>query len=119
MKNNKILKTFCFDLDNTICNTNNKNYSKSSPDKQVVKLINSLYNNGHIIKIYTARYMGRYRDDIKKANQSGYKKTKNQLKKWKIKYHKLFLGKPSSDIYIDDKSYGYNKSWKKKFLKFT
>ena len=63
--------------------------------------------------------MGRYEDDIKKANRYGYTKTKNQLKKWKIKYHKLFLGKPSSDIYIDDKSYGYNRSWKKKLLKFT
>ncbi len=119
MKNKKISKTFCFDLDNTLCISNSKNYSKSIPDKQAIKLVNSLYNNGHIIKIYTARYMGRYKDNIKKANQSGFKKTKNQLKKWKISYHKLFLGKPSSDFYIDDKSYGYNKSWKKKFLKFT
>ena len=30
-------------------------------------------------------------------------KTKQQLEKWGVKYHKLFLGKPSGDIYIDDK----------------
>ena len=29
--------------------------------------------------------------------------TKKQLKEWGVKYHDLFLGKPSGDIYIDDK----------------
>jgi len=38
-----------------------------------------------------------------------------QLKKFGIKYHKLFISKPSADIYIDDKAYGYDKSWLKKF----
>jgi hypothetical protein len=29
--------------------------------------------------------------------------TYNQLKKWNVKYHSLIMGKPSGDIYIDDK----------------
>ena len=36
------------------------------------------------------------------------------LKDFGIKYHKLFITKPSADIYIDDKAYGYNISWIKK-----
>ncbi len=81
-------------------------------------MINNLYEKGHIIKINTARYMGRNRDNISKSNKTGYKKTIIQLKKWGLKFHKLFLTKPSSDIYIDDKSYGYNQKWKKSFKKF-
>ena len=30
--------------------------------------------------------------------------TLNQLKKWKVKFHKIYFGKPSSDFYIDDKA---------------
>ena len=39
------------------------------------------------------------------------------LKKFGIKYHKLFISKPSADIYIDDKSFGYSNKWIKDFLK--
>tara|TARA_B100000886_G_scaffold269279_1_gene193340 strand:+ start:319 stop:672 length:354 start_codon:yes stop_codon:yes gene_type:complete len=114
----KTKKTFSFDLDNTICKTNSNNYLKSKPYKKVIKLINKLYDNGHSIKIFTARYMGRNNDNILKANKIGYKETVRQLKKWKLKYSKLFISKPSADIYIDDKSYGYNKKWLTDFKKY-
>ena len=110
--------TFCFDIDNTICKTSLSKYNSSKPDKNAIEMINKLYEKGHIIKINTARYMGRNKDDIKKSNKQGYKKTFNQLKKWGLKFHKLFLNKPSSDIYIDDKSYGYDNKWKQKFKKY-
>ena len=109
---------FCFDLDNTLCTTSNSNYKKSKPKKKVIELINKLYNSGHIIKINTARYMGRNNDNIKLANKQGYKKTFNQLIKWGLKFHKLYITKPASDIYIDDKSFGYNSSWKISFKKY-
>jgi len=110
--------TFCFDIDNTICKTKLNNYASSIPDKKAIEMINNLYAKGHIIKINTARYMGRNKDNISKSNKKGYKKTIIQLKKWGLKFHKLFLTKPSSDIYIDDKSFGYNTKWKKSFKKY-
>ena len=111
--------TFCFDLDNTICTTKGRSYSKSKPRTEVIKLINNLYDQGHIIKINTARYMGRNKDDIKRANKHGYLKTLKQLKKWKIKFNKFSISKLSADIYIDDRSYGYSNRWKKEFKKYT
>ena len=30
--------------------------------------------------------------------------TMKQLKKWKVKYHKLIFGKPSFDLFFDDKT---------------
>ena len=112
------LITFCFDLDNTICITKNSNYSTSRPKPNAIKMINELYDNGHIIKINTARYMGRNNDNIKKASKQGFKKTHKQLKSWGLKFHKLVISKLAADIYIDDKSYGYNKNWKKKFKNY-
>ena len=110
--------TFCFDLDNTICKTKGKDYSRSKPKREVIKLINNLYKSGHIIKINTARYMGRNSDNIAKSNKQGLKKTHKQLIKWGLKFNKLEISKLSADIYIDDKSFGYNNSWKKKFKKY-
>ena len=36
-----------------------------------------------------------------KANKQGYKYTHQQLSKWKVKFDKLILGKPSYDLIID------------------
>tara|TARA_Y100000590_G_C15703823_1_gene1007800 strand:+ start:2050 stop:2415 length:366 start_codon:yes stop_codon:yes gene_type:complete len=116
MANNK--KIFCFDLDNVICTTKKANYSRAKPKKNVVKTINDLYQNGHYIKIFTARYMGRNNENQKKAYKFGFNKTLKQLKKWNLKFHELILGKPTFDIYVDDKAYGYKKNWYRNFKKF-
>ena len=78
--------------------------------------MNYLFNQGYIIKIYTARYMGRSKDKLQNKKKI-YLKVSNQIKKFGIKYHKLFISKPSADVYIDDKNYGYNNSWIKKLKK--
>ena len=111
-------KTFCFDLDNTLCTTHNSDYSKSKPKKKAIKTVNYLFNQGYVIKIYTARYMGRSKDSIQSKSKI-YSKISKQLSKWGIKYHELFISKPSADIYIDDKSYRYNNSWIKNFKKLV
>ena len=41
-----------------------------------------------------------------------------QLKKWNLKYHKLIFGKPSFDIFVDDKSFGFKKNWHVNFKYF-
>jgi phosphatidate phosphatase PAH1 len=104
-------KIICFDIDGVICNTKNSNYTKSIPNKKTVKLINSLFDEGYKIKIFTARYMGRNLNNSKKAYKEGYKKTFTQLKKWNLKFDELILGKPTYDIFIDDKSLGFKKNW--------
>ena len=46
--------------------------------------------------------------------------TLKQLKNWDVKYNKLIFGKPSFDIYIDDKNINFKSDWsnliKKKYL---
>lgn len=109
---------FCFDIDNTICKTKGTNYKNAKPHKDIIKIINKLYNNGHTIKIFTARYMGRNNDNIRLAYKEGYSNTLKQLKKWNLKFHKLLMGKPSFDILIDDRALGFKKSNIQKLKKF-
>ena len=75
-------KTICFDLDNVICRTTNNDYKNSKPKKELIKKINSLYENGHFIKIFTSRFMGRSKERIslaKKKRIKIYKKTVRSL----------------------------------------
>ena len=108
------MKTICFDLDGVICITEKNYYKKSIPIKKNIKFINYLYDKGFKILIYTARFMGRNNDNVKKARKQGYKFTKMQLDSWGLKYSKLILGKPSYDIFVDDKSLFFKKNWAKK-----
>jgi hypothetical protein len=114
---NKNKKIICFDIDNVICTTRGRNYVNAKPKKDVIKLINSLYEDGHYIKIFTARYMGRNLENRKKAHKAGFSKTYNQLKRWKLKFHELIFGKPTFDIYVDDRAIGFTTNWYKNFKK--
>ena len=112
------IKILCFDLDNVICKTNGNKYNKSIPQKKSIDLINNFYKRGYKIKIFTARYMGKFNEDAKKAKKFGYKKTYKQLKKWRLNFHELILGKPSYDLFIDDKALGFKKDWVKQLKNY-
>jgi hypothetical protein len=110
IKKNKFI--ICFDIDNTICFTNKlKEYQKSKKNTAAIKIVNDLYDSGYYIKLYTARGMDRYKSDLKKIHKVFYNFTSDQLKKWGVRYHELILGKISYNLFVDDKSYGFNKNW--------
>lgn len=96
-----------------ICKTKSNNYKDSQPIPANIKYINHLFTKGFVIKIFTARYMGRTNDNAKKARALGRDLTLKQLKKWNVKYNKLIFGKPSYDIFIDDKAFGFSQYWPK------
>jgi hypothetical protein len=104
-------KILCFDIDNVICYTKKSDYKNSKPIKKNIQLINFFYSKGFFIKIFTSRFMGRNNENTFKAKSDGYSFTKNQLNKWGLKYHKLIFGKPSYDLFIDDKCLFYEKNW--------
>ena len=113
-----IKKIICFDIDGVICKSSKNNYFKSIPIKKNIKKINQLYNQGHIIKIFTARFMGTTNDDILKAEKLAKKITLKSLKKWGVKYHTIFFGKPVYDLFVDDKTLFFNKNWSKNISRF-
>ena len=89
------IKQIVVDIDGTIC-SQETNYKKSKPNKIIISYLNKLYDQGKTIIYFTAR-----------GNTTGKnweELTRKQLKKWNVKYTELKFGKPSADIYIDDKA---------------
>lgn len=104
-------KIYVFDIDGTICSTNEgiNDYVDSIPFLDRIEKINKLYEAGNTIYFMTARGMGRHNNDYSKSINQFYNFTIDQLNNWGVKFHKLFLGKPAADFYIDDK--GINDSF--------
>lgn len=88
---------YIIDIDGTICtDTENRMYKLATPIYERIKHFNYLYDQGNEIHYWTAR-----------GSSSGIdwsELTKQQLDSWGVKYHSLKLGKPSYDIWIDDKA---------------
>jgi|TARA_R110002126_G_scaffold2803_1_gene15518 hypothetical protein len=95
--------TYIFDIDGTICTNTNGKYSTAQPLQDRITIVNKLYDQGHTIHFLTARGMGRSGNSTAFAYDAFEDLTRQQLKEWGVKYHRLFLGKPSGDFYIDDK----------------
>ena len=49
------LKTYVFDIDGTICSNTFGEYAKAEPLRKRINLINKLFDQGNIIKLFTAR----------------------------------------------------------------
>jgi hypothetical protein len=103
---------YVVDIDGTICDKpecrEDCDYDTSIPKPDRIAKINKLYDEGHQIIYLTARGMGRSGDNADLANRMFYEMTFHQLNRWGCKFHKLVLGKPSGDHYIDDKGINAN-----------
>ena len=94
---------YVFDIDGTICTNTYGNYEDAQPLTERIEKNNKLFDENHVIVYLTARGMGRTNNNVIESYKLFYDFTKNQLDKWGVKYHDLFLGKPAADIYVDDK----------------
>tara|TARA_Y100001973_G_scaffold56105_1_gene82924 strand:+ start:157 stop:465 length:309 start_codon:yes stop_codon:yes gene_type:complete len=85
------------DIDETICiSPKNRDYSQAIPNSDRIDKINKLYEEGNTIVYWTARGTG--------SGIDWREVTEKQFQTWGVKYHKLKLGKPLYDMFIDDKN---------------
>ncbi len=97
-------KTLVIDLDGTICSCEKfENYPLAVPFQDVIDKVNKLHESGWEIIIFTARGMDTFKGDANKANSYLRKMTEFWLNENKVQYTKLVFGKPSGDLYVDDK----------------
>lgn len=87
---------YCIDIDETLCHSIEDDYAHSMPCAEAIMKVNKLYDEGHIIKLFTGR--GSW------DNYDWREFTKKQLQQWGVKYHELIMGKPHADVFIDDKA---------------
>ena len=107
------IKKICFDIDGIICTKKKGSYNLSKPIIKNINFINKLFEQKYEIILHTARFMGRNKDVASKAEKQGKTLTIQQLKSWGVNYHKIFFGKPSFDIVVDDKNLQFSKNWTK------
>jgi hypothetical protein len=92
---------YIVDIDNTICFTRKVDgkwdYPNSVPFQDRIDKVNDLYDKGNTIIYWTARGSG--------TGIDWTELTKQQLDQWECKYHEVKLGKPSYDVWIDDKAF--------------
>ena len=89
-------KVIFVDIDGTLCNQTQSDYENARPYPEAIKKVNELFDKGNRIVIYTARFMNRANNNIKKVNEIGYQFTYDQLKSRGLKFHELKMGKPHS-----------------------
>ena len=90
------LKTYVFDLDNTLCKTEGSNYLDAVPFQERIQKVNLLHDAGHTIIVETARGCV--------SGKKWFIQTMEQIKSWGLKFDTLRAGvKFSGDYYIDDK----------------
>ena len=97
---------YVVDIDDTICHysdsviRNGYHYENAEPNKQVIEMFNNLYEQGHEIVYYTARGT--------ETGEDWTWLTTKQLVEWGVKCDDLKFGKPSADMYVDDKAMNIN-----------
>ena len=86
---------FCIDIDGVICSNTWGRYKEAIPIVENIEKVNTLYDRGHGIMLYTARGS---------TTETDWREiTERQLKTWGLKYHEVRFGKPEADYYVDDR----------------
>jgi hypothetical protein len=75
------MMVYCFDIDGTLCTNTDGEYAKAEPLPEIM---------------YTARGAT--------TGLDWSELTAEQLRRWGVRYHALYLGKPTADVYIDDRA---------------
>jgi hypothetical protein len=102
-------KIIAFDMDDTLCTRKGPpddpigKYHQCVPIQEMIDIANECFDQGHIVKVYTARGMAVFKGDHHQIYSNLYELTKKQLDDWGVRYHELIMGKLHYDILIDDK----------------
>jgi capsule biosynthesis phosphatase len=96
-------KRLVFDFDDTISFSKNRDWDNASPNIELIKKMNKLYDEGWQIDIFTARgsLSCSSREEAKNKFLQGMKVW---LEKHSVKYHSVSFDKPLATFYIDDKA---------------
>jgi CMP-N-acetylneuraminic acid synthetase len=90
-------QTFVFDIDGVVATlVPSLDYALASPNVEMIRTINFLYEQGHCIVLSTARGS--------KTGKDWQEVTRRQLTEWGVKHHQLLFGKPTADYYVDDRA---------------
>lgn len=89
-------KRFVIDIDGVVASiTPDNDYARALPLQHNIDMINRLFDRGNTIVLFTARGSA--------TGIDWQTVTRDQMSRWRVKYHELLFGKPHADYYIDDR----------------
>ncbi len=101
------MKRLIFDLDDTLCTTQNGDYANAQPITEVIEKLKEYHRQGFTIVINTSRNMRTYQGNIGAINKNTLPIIIDWLRRHDIPYHELYVGKPwcgFEGFYVDDKA---------------
>ncbi|PKZ68381.1 capsular biosynthesis protein [Moraxella osloensis] len=101
------MKRLIFDLDDTLCTTQNGDYANAQPITEVVEKLKEYHRQGFTIIINTSRNMRTYQGNIGAINKNTLPIIIDWLRRHDIPYDELYVGKPwcgFEGFYVDDKA---------------
>jgi len=98
----------CFDLDGTLCDGDvpgpaGTDYTRCQPLPGAANILSSMRKQGHTVIIQTARGMGSAHGNVGAAQAKVAAITFEQLGAWGFEFDEIYFGKPSAELYVDDK----------------
>ena len=101
------MKRLIFDLDDTLCTTQNGDYANAQPITEVVEKLREYHRQGFTIVINTSRNIRTYQGNIGAINKNTLPIIIYWLGRHDIPYDELYVGKPwcgFEGFYVDDKA---------------
>ena len=101
------MKRLIFDLDDTLCTTQNGDYANAQPITEVIEKLRDYHRQGFTIVINTSRNMRTYQGNIGAINKKTLPIIIDWLRRHDIPYDELYVGKPwcgFEGFYVDDKA---------------
>ena len=101
------MKRLIFDLDDTLCTTQNVEYANAQPISEVIEKLREYHRQGFTIVINTSRNMRTYQGNIGAINKNTLPIITEWLDRHDIPYDELYVGKPwcgFEGFYVDDKA---------------
>lgn len=101
------MKRLIFDLDDTLCTTQNGDYANAQPITEVIEKLKEYHRQGFTIVINTSRNMRTYQGNIGAINKNTLPIIIDWLGRHDIPYDELYVGKPwcgFEGFYVDDKA---------------
>ena len=110
-KTEYVTNIYCIDIDGTLTEPHKGAPWSAVPIQSRIDKVNQLYDEGATIYLMTARgfirsqeHKGSIYEQQGIADEHARERTEAQLKKWGVKYHALYFGKPRAVTYVDDRA---------------
>ena len=101
------MKRLIFDIDDTLCSTQNCDYKNAKPVFAMVEKLREYHRQGFTIVLNTSRNMRTYSGNIGEINKNTLPVIIDWLARYDIPYDEIYVGKPwcgFDGFYIDDKA---------------